>query len=165
MKNRTRGWPPGSRLTCIYMHAHLYTYVHMYTHARKDELYISESHSLLLHTDKPALLNEIRVQKSLLDERLKEKSQDLMQKGRKRGCPWSPLHPLPLPLWPIDPNGQSLLRSPQELWSTQRIGSFHESLVPCPTTAPICVCLSSASVSPPSHFPRQSAMSPVVSMP
>ncbi|XP_011245362.1 testis-expressed protein 51 isoform X2 [Mus musculus] len=33
-----------------------------------------------LRDDKPALLNEIRVQKSLLDERLKEKSQDLMQK-------------------------------------------------------------------------------------
>ncbi|NP_001357798.1 testis-expressed protein 51 precursor [Mus musculus] len=39
-----------------------------------------------LRDDKPALLNEIRVQKSLLDERLKEKSQDLMQKVCNESC-------------------------------------------------------------------------------
>ncbi|XP_034373521.1 testis-expressed protein 51 [Arvicanthis niloticus] len=39
-----------------------------------------------LRDDKPALLEEIRVQKSLLAERLKERSQDLMQKVCNDSC-------------------------------------------------------------------------------
>lgn len=64
--------------------------VDMYT---KDIFSISEFYSLLLHPDKSALLEELRVQKGLLAERLKERSMELKQRGRRQGCPY----PLPNP--------------------------------------------------------------------
>lgn len=73
-----------------HVYAHPYMYVHMYP---KDIFPISEFFSLLLHPDKSALLEELRVQKGLLAERLKERSQELKQKGRRQGCPY----PLPNP--------------------------------------------------------------------
>ncbi|XP_049990907.1 testis-expressed protein 51 [Alexandromys fortis] len=46
-----------------------------------------------LRDDKPALLEELRVQKGLLAERLKERSMELKQRGKRQGCPY----PLPNP--------------------------------------------------------------------
>lgn len=89
-----------------------------------------------------------------------------MQRGKRWGYPCSPLDPFTFETvadrthWTIPPKV-----SPGALTYPQLRFLPESHVLPPRPTAPSSVCLSSASVSPSSHVPGQSAISPVVSTP
>lgn len=88
---------------------------------------IKRTLSLLLHPDKPLLLEEIRVHKQLFCERLDEVSEELMEKGERWGWPLPTARPPHRPALHLP---KASRRAESNLWPPSR--PLPQEPHPCP---------------------------------